>query len=357
VNIGLVIYGNLHTRSGGYLYDQKLVEYLTRNGDQVTIVSIRDQVYLHHLWDNFSSDLLKCLSDLPLDILLQDELNHPSLFWLNRKLRKVVNYPIVTIVHHLRCSEAFPAWQKMIYRWIESKYLPTADALIYNSQATCQAVQNLVKTNQPKLIAYPAADHLDPHISDDQIRVRAHEPGPLRLVFLGNMIRRKNLHVLMKALTGLATSSWALTVVGKTDIDPAYTEIIKRQVEEDGITQQVQFLGPISDQRLVGILRDSHVIAIPSSYEGYGIAYLEGMGFGLAAIGTSAGGAQEIIHHEKDGFLIQPGDRDALTKCLLLLSQNRVLLTDMGIAAKHRYLDQPTWETTTGQIREFLCGL
>jgi glycosyltransferase involved in cell wall biosynthesis len=357
VDIGLVIYGNLHTRSGGYLYDQKLVEYLNQKGDQVTIISIRNQDYLHHLGDNFSTALLKCLSDLPLDILLQDELNHPSLFWLNRKLRKEVTYPIVTIVHHLRCREAFPAWQKMIYRWIESTYLLTLDALISNSQTTYQSVQSLIQIDQPWLIAYPAADHLDPYISDDRIRTRAHEPGPLRLVFLGNLIRRKNLHLLLKSLTSLESGSWTLTVIGKTDIDPAYTETIKQQVEEDGITQPVQFLGSISDRRLVGILSNSHVMAIPSSYEGYGIAYLEGMGFGLPALGTSAGGAQEIIHHEKDGFLIQPGDIDALSSCLLRLTQNRALLTEMGIAARHRFLNQPTWETTAGQIREFLCRL
>lgn len=357
VHIGLVIYGSLHTRSGGYLYDHKLVEYLAQKGDRVTIISIRYQDYFHHLRDNFSSALVDCLSDLSLDVLLQDELNHPSLFWLNRRLRKEVAYPFVTIVHHLRSSENFPGWQKMIYRWVEGKYLTTVDAFIYNSHATHQAVQTLVRTNRPELIAYPAGDRFDPHISDNQIQTRAHKPGPLRLVFLGNLIPRKNLHVLLKALTRLAVGSWFLVVVGKTDIDPAYTVKLLRQVEEDGISQQVQFLGSISDLKLADILESSHMLTIPSSYEGYGIAYLEGMGFGLPALGTTAGGAREIIQHEKDGFLIQPGDSDNLTNCLLRLTQNRDLLTEMGIAARNRYLIQPTWATTTAHIREFLCGL
>jgi glycosyltransferase involved in cell wall biosynthesis len=357
VHIGLVIYGSLQTRSGGYLYDQKLVEYLNQKGDRVTIVSIQHQDYLHHLGDNFSTALLNCLRDLPLDILLQDELNHPSLFWLNRRLRKVAAYPMVTIVHHLRSSEPFPAWQKIIYRWVEGKYLTSVDAFIYNSEATQQAVQRLVHMNRPRLIAYPAGDRFDPHITDDQIRIRAHAAGPLRLVFLGNIIPRKNLHVLLKALSKLDPDSWHLVVIGNPDIDPAYTFSVSRQIEEDGIAQQVQFLGSISDQRLAGVLESSHVLAIPSSYEGYGIAYLEGMGFGLPALGSAAGGAQEIIQHGKNGFLIQPGDSESLTTCLLQLTQNRVLLTEMGIAAKNRYLAHPNWATTANRVREFLYTL
>jgi glycosyltransferase involved in cell wall biosynthesis len=334
-----------------------LVEYLNQKGDRVTIVSIQHQDYLHHLGDNFSTALLNCLRDLPLDILLQDELNHPSLFWLNRRLRKVAAYPLVTIVHHLRSSEPFPAWQKIIYRWVEGKYLTSVDAFIYNSEATQQAVQRLVRMNRPRLIAYPAGDRFDPHITDDQIRIRAHAVGPLRLVFLGNIIPRKNLHGLLKALSKLDPGSWHLVVIGNPDIDPAYTFSVSRQMEEDGIAHQVQFLGSISDQRLADILESSHVLAIPSSYEGYGIAYLEGMGFGLPALGSAAGGAQEIIQHGKNGFLIQPGDSESLTTCLLQLTQNRVLLTEMGIAAKNRFLAHPDWAATAHRIREFLYTL
>ena len=357
MHIGLIIYGSLHTRSGGYLYDHKLVEYLTQQGDKVTVISISPRDYVHHLMDNLSSSLVKCLRGLPLDILLQDELNHPSLFWFNQRLRKEVTYPFVAIVHHLRSSESFPAWEKMIYRWVEGKYLSGLDACIFNSQATRQAVHSLVHRERPELIAYPAANHLDPRISESQIRTRAHEPGPVRLVFLGNLIPRKNLTVLIKAVSKLPPGSITLAVVGKMDIDPAYTEAIKRQVEEDGIAQQVQFLGSVSDQRLVSILEKSHALTIPSAYEGYGIAYLEGMGFGLPALGTTAGGAQEIIQHNINGFLIQPGDSSALADHLLQLSQNRGRLAEMGIAARNRYLTQPTWETTTRSIRDFLCRL
>ena len=103
MRIGLVIYGSLDTLSGGYLYDRMLVEHLRRQGDEVEIFSLPWRDYARHLTDNLSTGLLRRLQGSRLDVLLQDELNHPSLFWLNRRLH--VNYPIVSIVHHLRSSE------------------------------------------------------------------------------------------------------------------------------------------------------------------------------------------------------------------------------------------------------------
>ena len=105
MRIGLVIYGNLDTLSGGYLYDRKLVEFLRDEGDEVEIISIPWRNYAAHLTDNFSPSLLGRLDSPNFDVLIQDELNHPSLFLLNRRLKSLVNYPIISIVHHLRSCE------------------------------------------------------------------------------------------------------------------------------------------------------------------------------------------------------------------------------------------------------------
>jgi glycosyltransferase involved in cell wall biosynthesis len=93
---------------------------------------------------------------------------------------------------------------------------------------------------------------------------------------------------------------------------------------------------------------------VPSSFEGYGIVYLEGMCFGLPAIGTTAGAASEIISEGVNGFLIGPGDAELLADRLKLLNGKRDVLIRMSLAARARYLRQPKWEQTASQIREFL---
>ena len=127
MRIGLLIYGPLETLSGGYLYDRKLVDYLLRQGDQVEVISLPWRNYLRHLGDNLSRSLLRDLEQQRLDILLQDELNHPSLFYLNHRLKRRTSYPVISIVHHLLSSEDRPAWQNRLYEFIERRYLSSVD--------------------------------------------------------------------------------------------------------------------------------------------------------------------------------------------------------------------------------------
>ena len=86
MRVGLVIYGGLETVSGGYLYDRMLVRHLRARGDSVEIVSLPWRDYARHLGDNLSAALYRRLRDGAWDVLLQDELNHPSLVAVNRRL-------------------------------------------------------------------------------------------------------------------------------------------------------------------------------------------------------------------------------------------------------------------------------
>jgi glycosyltransferase involved in cell wall biosynthesis len=360
MRVGLLIYGSLETISGGYLYDRKLVEHLRRQGDGVEIISLPWRNYLRHLGDNLSIGLLRRLESLSIDVLMQDELNHPSLFWLNRRLRSRVDYPILSIVHHLRSSEARPVWQNTAYRWIESRYLETLDGFIFNSQTTRQAVANLLSQTRQNarlsLVAHPAGDRFQPQIDPREIARRALQAGPLRVLFLGNLIPRKGLHTLLAALERLNTQDWRLSVVGNPSIDAAYVRRVRQQVQRGGLSTSVIFHGTLHDHAMAQLLRSSHVLALPSSYEGFGIVYLEGMSFGLPAIATTGGAASEIITHTQDGFLIPPDDPLALANHLSRLIEDRQTLKQMSLAARLRYLAHPTWDDSMQTIREFLLA-
>jgi glycosyltransferase involved in cell wall biosynthesis len=358
MRLGLVIYGGLETVSGGYLYDRKLVEHLQRQGDEVEVISLPWRSYARHLMDNFSVSLRRRLQAARFDILLQDELNHPSLFWLNGVIRHSLTYPVLGIVHHLRSSELHPAWQNRFYLKVERRYLRSLDGFIFNSQTTLRAVAQvgIDLISRPHLVACPAGDQMRPFISDSDIVRRACEPGPLRILFLGNLIPRKGLHTLLDALQQLPADTCTLSVAGSQQVDPGYVKTIRNQIERSGLTSRVHLLGSLPPDALAECLRRHQVLAVPSTYEGYGIVYLEGMGFGLPAIATTAGAAEEIITSGVDGYLVSPGDPAALAQCLGRLAHDRWRLQEISLAARRRYLAQPTWEQTAGQIRDFLLA-
>jgi glycosyltransferase involved in cell wall biosynthesis len=360
MRVALVIYGSLDTISGGFLYDQKLVEYLQDQSDQVEIISLPWRSYPRLLLDNLSLALYRRLVSLDVDVLIQDELCHPSLFWINRRLKKRVRYPIVSIVHHLRSSEAHPAGVMGLYRLVEREYLRTNDGFVYNSRTTRQAVEALSSSRLSGVVAFPSGQ-FRPEIDATEIIVRAHQPGPLKLLFIGNLIPRKGLHTLLDALESMPPGIAELTVVGGYLSDSHYArEMLTRMRTRMRDSKQpgcIKFLGALSREELAGVVRTHHLIAVPSSYEGYGIVYLEGMGYGLPAIATTRGAAGEIITDGQDGYLVPPEDPAALAAVFSSLAVNRDRLAALSLAARRCYLDHPTWEQTGVSIRRFIYDL
>jgi glycosyltransferase involved in cell wall biosynthesis len=346
MKIGLVIYGSLDTLSGGYLYDRKLVEYLRSQGDTVDIISLPWRNYAAHLTDNFTFRLPPGL-----DVLIQDELNHPSLLWANRKKP----YPVVSLVHHLRCSELRPKWQNRFYRVVENRYLHSVDGFIFNSKTTKSVVNGLIVNRKPSIVAYPPTDRFGSALPEAFVAARTAASNPLRILFLGNVIERKGLHTLLDALSSLSTENWSLDIVGSLSTDPAYATAMREKTS--GISASVHFHGALDNAPLAEKLKAAHLLVVPSSYEGFGIVYLEGMGFGLPAIGTTAGAAGEIIEEDKTGYLIEPGDHETLAFLLEKLIRDRDLLTGLSLNALARYRQQPTWEQTAAEIRAFLLEM
>lgn len=357
MRVGLVLYGSLATLSGGYLYDRKLVEYLRSQGDSLEIVSFPWQSYLAHLLHNVEKPLERDIRSRAVDVWLQDELNHPSLFWMNRRLRRPGFPPLVSIVHHLRSSEAHPPAVRWIYRRVERAYLKTVDGFVFNSQTTRQAVERMLGGARTSLVATPAGDRLGAGLSLPEIECRSARPGALRILFVGNLIRRKGLEPLLRSLARIRAEEWTLRVVGRADVDPGYTREIHALVRSAGLQEQVQFLGELGDPELAKEFAAAQLLAMISSYEGFGIVYLEGMSFGLPALASSAGGARELVLPGETGFLVDPGDLEGAARAIRGYCRDRGLLAAHSLAARRRFERFPGWQDTTARIRDFLVEL
>ena len=357
MRIGLLIYGSLDTVSGGFLYDRKLVAYLRKQGHAVEIFTLPWRHYGAHLLDNWRGELLAQLKNASLDVLLQDELNHPSLFWLNGRLRPHITYPILSIVHHLRIDEQHPLLFQPLYRLVERRYLRSVDGFIFNSHTTKAGVHQLVGDQRPFTVAQPAGDRFAP-LEKTAVLQKAKQDGTLKLLFVGNVNPRKGLHTLIQALGQLPNDQWTLDVVGSLTVDSAYAERwLGQETAVRHIQNQITAHGQVDDAQLESLYARSHLLVVPSQYEGFGIVYLEGMAFGCPAIGSTGGAAHEIITHGETGFLIGVEETAVLTKYLKNLIEDRSLLAQLAIAAHERFLIHPTWEDSMAQIEQFLLKL
>ena len=108
-----------------------------------------------------------------------------------------------------------------------------------------------------------------------------------------------------------------LIIAGKGEIE----EELKREATLLGIHKNVLFLEPRLDMH--ELLRLFDIFVLPSLSEGLPMILLEAMAAGCPIIATNVGGIHTAIKHGKNGFLIEPGQPDAITsETIKLLSDD-----------------------------------
>ena len=358
MRIGFIIYGNLTTLTGGYLYDRIVVKGLIKLGHKVEVISLPFGSYLQRVRQGLfpGSSLPLCdFSAGKFDVLIQDELCHPSLFLVNRRLWRQMGRPlIVALVHHILSDEPRLGLQNRMFAIVEKRFLASVDGFIYNSATTRKKVTALVDHHLPEVIAYPAGDRLGRALAPKIIIKRSFASGPLQLLFLGNVIPRKGLLSLLSALSMVDRNIWQLSIVGGLDFDFEYTEKVRREIKRLALSDSVRLLGPLSDKQLIETLKVSHIFCMPYAYEGFGIAILEAMAFGLPAVGCRDGAAGETIDHGENGFLLKMDDLMGLTPLLKGLYHDRQELQRLALAALATYTRHPSWQDSIASIDLFL---
>lgn len=94
-----------------------------------------------------------------------------------------------------------------------------------------------------------------------------------------------------------------------------------------GIENACQFFGWVGKEELTRLRNESAVFCLPSYDEGVPMAMLEAMSHGVPVICTPVGGIPDIVQHEVNGLLVEPGDTKALASTITRLFTDK---SDLG---------------------------
>jgi glycosyltransferase involved in cell wall biosynthesis len=155
----------------------------------------------------------------------------------------------------------------------------------------------------------------------------------VRLLFLGALGPRKGIFDLLHALAHAvaAGAPLHLTVGGDGQLAEA-----RRLAAELGLADRVSFEGWVDPARRAVLLAESDVYVLPSYNEGLPMSVLEAMAAGLPVITTTVGGLPELIASGENGWLIEPGDVDAMTQALAELAADPDRRLRLGAAGRER---------------------
>ena len=350
MHLGFVVYGGLDGTSGGYRYDRRLADYCRARGDTVDVIALPEGGYWRRVADGVAPAIARQL-DRPVDVLLEDELCHPSLWRQHRRLDRPG--AVVALVHHV-ASDRPPGRLPRLRRGIERRYLRSVDGAVCTSTFTRRRAARLAPALAECPVAPPAGRTEGAAVTPEAVRRRATE-GPLRIAFVGNLVPRKDPLTLLDAVDRLADDAdWELTVVGSHAAAPAYAERVVEAAADRGLDDRVGFAGEVDDAALADVLAASHVCCVPSTYEGFGMVYLEAMEHGVVPIASATGGAGEFVTDGDNGALVDPGDVDRIAALLADWAADRDRLADRGVAALETAAAHPSWTETLSTVRTYL---
>lgn len=142
-------------------------------------------------------------------------------------------------------------------------------------------------------------------------------------LFVGRLSQEKGVAVLLDAWRGLPHIP--LRIAGDGPL---------REKLERAAPPNVHFLGRVDTAAIEREMRAASFLLVPSLwYEGFPMTIVEAFSTGLPVVASRLGSLQEIINHERNGMLFEPGNPAALADTALRLSENPALTRNLGTQA------------------------
>lgn len=166
--------------------------------------------------------------------------------------------------------------------------------------------------------------------------------GPMKIAFVGRLVRTKGCHFLIRAMVKVAKSEATLTVVG----DGPEKEHLREEAERLGVADRVEFTGRVPRDRAMKLLAGSDLFVFPSFREPVGHVVIEAMAAGVPVVALRYGGPAAIASDDA-AVLVDPGDPNSLPD--RLAAQIRSLAEDterresIGMAGRVYAEKNHTW--------------
>jgi len=149
-----------------------------------------------------------------------------------------------------------------------------------------------------------------------------------RIIFVGTLCKDKGVYDLIQSIRSLDKNSYILELYGNGEV-----EQVRSLVKTYALTDKIHVYNWISRSELYNVYESSDILILPSYAEGMPMSILEAMGKGLPVIATNVGGIPDTIVDGYNGYIVSPGDINALRDKINLLISDKHLREHMGKAS------------------------
>lgn len=248
--------------------------------------------------------------------------------------------PYLVYTHHAPVELTSPVLRPFlsIYNHLQERWSNLADHVVASTPSYGQRLSRFVPAEKLSVIPWG--------VDFNQFFAPVEKNHSFTVLYLGQIRPYKGLPVLLNAANQMPdTRFW---VIG----DGNYAETC-RQMAAELVLSNVTFWGSLPDSEMLDLIKNSHVIVLPSvtRSEAFGIALLEGMAAGLVPVASHLPGVADLIGNE--GFTFPPGDANALRQILIRLRDDPSLRIHLAQLAQDKARLYPWERSVFGYERVF----
>jgi glycosyltransferase involved in cell wall biosynthesis len=309
--------------SGGNLYNRELIAALRELAQPVESV-----------------DLAACAAKLRAGapgIYVVDTLDLAA----SRDLLPRAGQRLALLVHHLPSLEPglLPSDPALA---LEAERLPAFDLWISTSTFTAA---HLIARGIPeaRILTIP------PGVPPASPLSRSYE-APLRALLVGNLIPRKGVLEFLGLLAARLApgDDFALDILGRDDLDPAYAQACQRLLCDPALHERVRFRGAVPYEAMAARYAAAHLVVSAAAMETYGMALAEARAHGLPLLALDRGHVASHFRAGETGF--GEATLPALVDRFVSLSRDPAAMASLFASAQRERTPQRSWREVAADL-------
>lgn len=173
------------------------------------------------------------------------------------------------------------------------------------------------------------------------------------VVFTGRLLEGKGVELLLEAAARLSASSPGVHVVlvgSGAGQALSVEDDLRARAAQPPLAGRVTFTGRV--ENVEDYLRAADAFGFPSFFEALPLSVIEAAASGLPCATTRIGGIVDVIEHERNGLLVEPGDALGLAGALARLESDQALRARLGAAARETAVSQFDFERHVDRYHE-----
>lgn len=341
-----VVPGSIDTRTGGSIYDRRMVEGLRRRGWAVEVVELDASFPFPtpsaldgaaHAMAAVCTGAVVVIDGLALSAM-------PDL--LEREASRL---RVVALIHlPLAADVGLDPGASRRLEASERRALDASALVIVTGTSTLRLLDRYGIARDSIAVVEPGTDPAP--------CARGSAGSPVRLLSVATLNPGKGHDTLLRALAAVVHRGWHLTCAGNLTRHPATTHSVRTLTRDLGMDDRVSLVGELDAGALADCYDAADVFVFASRQETYGMAVAEALARGLPVVSTATGAIPDLVPSEA-GLLVPPDNTGALTEALSRVIGDAGLRAQLATGARRVRDRLPTWEHAAARMAAALESL